>query len=217
MIVKTILRQVVNLAKRVIKPYVQQVKKNIPKVELSEMHLRNAKLIATREELLDLLPKNAVVAELGVDEGGFSQKIVEIARPKKLHLVDFWGSKRYNLEKQKKVYSKFALALEQGIVEINLGYSTQVVSQFPDGYFDWVYIDTDHTYKTTYEELNAYMPKLKPNGILCGHDYVDGILESATKYGVIEAVHQFCVEQNFEILYLTTELSVRPSFAIRRI
>ena len=63
----------------------------IPKVELEEKHISNAKLILTREKLLELLPKGGTVAELGVDNGDFSQKILSINQPEKLYLVDFWG------------------------------------------------------------------------------------------------------------------------------
>ena len=68
-----------------------KISQNIPKFEISDMHIKNASLITTREELLRILPKNGVVGELGVDEGDFSNLILTINKPKKLHLIDFWG------------------------------------------------------------------------------------------------------------------------------
>ena len=106
-------------------------------------------MLTTREELLDLLPKGGIVAELGVDEGDFSKTILEINKPKKLHLVDIWGSKRYNQEKRRKVETRFKKNIEANSLEINLGLSTEVGKEFQDNYFDWIYIDTAHSYKTT--------------------------------------------------------------------
>ena len=37
------------------------------------------------------------------------------------------------------------------------------------------------------------------------------------KYGVIEAVHEFCVVNNYEIVYMTLEWSGHNSFALSRI
>jgi hypothetical protein len=37
------------------------------------------------------------------------------------------------------------------------------------------------------------------------------------RYGVIEAVHEFCIAHNWELLYLTVDYPEVPSFAIRRV
>lgn len=191
--------------------------KKIPKYEIADKHIKNAKLITTREELLKFLPQNGVVAELGVDEGNFSQLILSINNPQKLHLIDFWGSKRYNQSKRKKVENRFLNHTESGNVEINIGLSTKVVENFKDNYFDWIYIDTDHSYKVTIEELELYRRKVKTDGIIAGHDYILGNWNRLVRYGVIEAVYEFCNKYDWEIIYLTTELKNNPSFAIRKI
>jgi hypothetical protein len=207
--------------KKVIKPISKKVNtdisKKIPKYEINKIHINNAKLITTREELLRILPQNGVVAELGVDEGNFSQSILSINKPKKLHLIDFWGSKKYNQDKRKKVENKFSKYIESDEIEINLGLSTEVVESFEDNYFDWIYIDTSHSYKGTIEELELYSKKVKESGIIAGHDYILGNWNGLVRYGVIEAVYEFCVKYNWQILYLTTELNDNPSFAIRKI
>ena len=107
--------------------------------------------------------------------------------------------------------------IKENKVEINRGLSTQVVDQFANGYFDWIYIDTTHSYETIIEELELYRSKVKENGIIAGHDYIVGNWDGLVRYGVIEAVYEFCVKYNWEILYLTNELNIKPSFAIRKI
>ena len=40
---------------------------------------------------------------------------------------------------------------------------------------------------------------------------------SGYKYGVIEAVAEFCVKRNWKIAYVTADYTENPSFAIRKI
>ena len=84
-----------------------------------------------------------------------------------------------------------------------------------DGALDWVYIDTDHRYETTRDELEAYAPKVRPGGLLVGHDYEISDYVGDYRYGVIEAVHEFCAEHDWELVYLTAEPWEHRSFAIR--
>lgn len=188
---------------------------SMPVPEIGYEHVQNAKLLATREQMLYLLPKNGVVAELGVDHGEFSQKILEINQPSKLHLVDVWKSDRYPEKLFHEVSRKFQSEIKTGKVEINRGLSTEVVNQFPNFYFDWVYIDTAHSYSLTKAELEAYHSKMKPEGIISGHDFIVGEIDVPWKYGVIEAVFDFCKTHGWEIIYLTMERGISPSFAIR--
>lgn len=185
--------------------------------DLEEKHIQNTKLLTNRNELLKLLPKNSVVAELGVDTGDFSNSILEITNPKKLHLVDAWSSIRYNEEKREFVRERFKDLISRGIVEINLGFTTEIFEKFDDNYFDWIYIDSDHGYEVTIQELNLWESKIKPGGIISGHDYVEGNWKKKLKYGVIESVYEFCYKKNWEIIYITAERTDNASFAIKKI
>ncbi len=207
-----------SIAKLLVVKYVKtSTDSSIPKVDVSTDLIENTKVLSNRFELLKLLPKNGVGAELGVNRGEFSQEILNLNNPKKLHLVDVWGSKRYNQEIRKEVETKFYKQIEDGLVEVNLGFSTIVVDQFDEEYFDWIYIDTDHSYKTTKRELELYHSKMKRGGIIAGHDYTICNWDGVVRYGVIEAVHEFCLKNDWEILYITMEMTVKPSFAIRKI
>lgn len=210
-------KKVHNALKRLIRKGNALESSQIPRHPISQKTINNAKLLLHREDLLKLMPKNSVVAELGVDQGGFSEKILNICQPEKLHLVDVWGSERYGLAKRKEVETKFSSQIESGKVEINLGFSTDVGQTFTDHYFDWIYIDTDHSYQTTIKELEIWRSKVKENGIIAGHDYVIGNWDGVVRYGVIEAVYEFCSKYDWEILYITMEHDNNPSFAIRKI
>ncbi|MBK9175525.1 MAG: class I SAM-dependent methyltransferase [Flavobacteriales bacterium] len=172
-------------------------------------------MVINRAAFLDMLPKGGIVAEAGVDRGDFSARILAITKPKKLHLIDIWGSKRYHGGLQQSVRQRFASEIASGLAQIDLGWSTAVLEQFPDGYFDWIYIDTDHGYKVTAAELAIARTKVKPSGIIAGHDYVTGNWDGGVRYGVVEAVHEFCVKHDWELVLLTHETDRHLSFAIR--
>jgi predicted O-methyltransferase YrrM len=195
----------------------ESVLRAIPRNDLESKHISNLQFLLDREALVDRLPKHGVVAELGVNRGEFSEVILANSLPRKFHLVDTWGSERYHDGLRKAVHTKFEKEVNSNVVEMNLGLSTEVVKQFPDGYFDWIYIDTDHSYSVTADELRLYEPKMKENGVIAGHDFAMGNWRAGIKYGVMEAVYEFCLKRDWEMLYLTMEGKSSPSFAIRKI
>lgn len=191
--------------------------KTIPKYDLQEKHIAHLKVIPNRAALIALLAKNGVIAEIGVNKGEFSKQIVELSSPSRFHLIDAWSTGRYHDGLQILVEGIFQHEIKEGSVVINRGYSTDVCAIFPDSYFDWIYIDTDHSYNLTKKELELYEPKMKKGGIIAGHDFVMGNWIGGIKYGVMEAVYEFCVTHQWELVYLTIESHTSPSFAIRRI
>lgn len=45
---------------------------------------------------------------------------------------------------------------------------------YPDEYFDIVYIDASHEYEYVKEDILNWLPKVKKGGIICGDDYIAG-------------------------------------------
>ena len=192
------------------------MKRSTPKTVLSEQHLRGAKLLPTRNHLLDQLPRQAVCAEVGVAFGDFTREIIARCEPKKLHLIDAWSSDRYQagLDQLKR---EFADDIASGRVVINQGRSTEQLLEFGDRYFDWVYIDTDHSYETTSQELAIAANKVQRDGRILGDDFTTGNPVTPVPYGVIEACHEFCVSQSWRYEYLTMEPWGHFSFSLVRI
>ena len=63
---------------------------------------------------------------------------------------------------------------------------------FDDLCFDWIFIDGDHTLKGIFADLWNYWKKLKPRGLLCGHDYrntpgIDGF-DSVDVKNIVDAL-----------------------------
>jgi predicted O-methyltransferase YrrM len=66
--------------------------------------------------------------------------------------------------------------------------SAEAALRFPDGHFDFVYIDGDHHEQKVREDLAAWGPKVRPGGIIGGDDYG---LEGWWHDGVTRAVEEF--------------------------
>jgi hypothetical protein len=192
----------------------QKLIQSFPSPCLERSHLEGAKLLPTRYDLLQELPKGSVVCEIGVANGDFSAQILECCRPRQFHLVDAWEAERYKAD-QLIVQTRFADAIQSGLVQLHLGLSTDRLPEFPDHLFDWVYLDTVHDYRITAQELAICLQKVKPGGIIAGHDYTPGNLVTPVCYGVIQAVQEFCVKNHWKFLYLTCESNGYASFAIQ--
>jgi Methyltransferase domain len=187
-----------------------------PYSKLQKKHTDGCLLLPSREDMIYEFPKHSVCCEVGVANGDFSEIILAINEPLKLHLVDVWDSERYG-EGYQKVLKKFNNEILAGRVEINLGLSLEQLNKFNDKYFDWVYIDTVHDYKTTIQELSLAAKKVKKGGIVAGHDYCQGNMITGWSYGVIQAVQEFLVRENWRFVYLTAESHCYLSFAITEI
>jgi hypothetical protein len=220
------MKKIINLFKKIIKypgnriirfyyktKYEKYIK-NHKLVSLNEENLENCRLLVDRKKMLDYFPKNSVVAEIGVANGDFSREIIRKTKPLTLHLVDYFGTSRYGKESMVKVQN---LCEEFGGARLHVGISFDELEKFDDDYFDWVYLDTDHTYETTKKELEILKRKVKADGVIAGHDYSMFNLTGDMRYGVIEAVHEFMVSNKWELIFLTSEAMHDRSFAIRPI
>ena len=125
----------------------EQRERQIPKIPLKPENVENCSLLLDRELLLEQIGTGGNVAEIGVDEGKFSQKIFEINKPDNFHLVDVWGTDRFHDGKYESVKNYFQQQIEDEQVHIHKKLSTEAAYDFQDNYFDWIYIDTNHTYE----------------------------------------------------------------------
>lgn len=58
-----------------------------------------------------------------------------------------------------------------------------ILPAFPDGIFDFVYLDDDHSYEGVRDGIDMWFPLVKKGGILAGHDYVvDGWHKNGEPY-----------------------------------
>lgn len=164
-----------------------------------------------RIRLLRGMPKNSRCAEIGVYQGQFSAAILEIVEPRELHLIDAWkfvpdpaysqswfggkiGQSQAVMDRIfQSVQKRFAAEMASDRVKVHRGLSTAIAGQFPDQYFDWVYIDADHTYEAVKQDLQAFYPKVRDGGLIAGDNYGDRP-DWWWKDGVKRAVDEFVHE-----------------------
>ena len=129
----------------------------VHQVRLHQKNIKNLKIILNRENLLKLLTKNGIIAEVGVDKGDFSAKIIFFTKPTKLYLIDTWDSERYNLNKMNYVKKRFQKEIDAGSVYIIRGTSEKEIKKFENHFFDWVYIHNSYLFS------NSKRVRIMPN------------------------------------------------------
>lgn len=190
-------------------------------MELAQRHIEGATLVTDRDSLLQRIPKGGVTCEAGVASGDFSRKMLEILCPAKHYMIDSWNHPgRYDEEVFRSVLASFAEEITSGQVEIVRSQSYKGLLRLPDKSIDFLYIDTSHNYKDTVMELEVAKSKITDGGIISGHDYRVGRFvpehRAFIEYGVIAAVNEFIVQNDFTLKYLSFESSQFYSFAIQK-
>lgn len=193
------------------------------RTHISTIHEAELK-IERREEFGNLLNRLKLLGnglEVGVQAGHFSRVIRSTWKGELLHLVDRWRHESgyndvANVENDRQLENYFSVirqfAADNSVV-IHKMESLTAAAQFPDGYFDWIYLDADHSYRGCREDLEAWYPKLKTGGLFAGHDFIDGLLP-AGDFGVKSAVEEFISDKDVR-LYLTNEREWRSWYFIK--
>lgn len=73
-------------------------------------------------------------------------------------------------------------------VRILKGLSWDMASFVDDNSLDFVFVDASHDYESVKKDLEAWTPKVKPGGVMCGHDIHSEGVKSAVeeKFGSYE-------------------------------
>mmetsp|Transcript_2866 Transcript_2866/g.7021 ORF Transcript_2866/g.7021 Transcript_2866/m.7021 type:complete len:331 (-) Transcript_2866:635-1627(-) len=159
--------------------------------------------MAHRNELGEYLNAHGLTgdgAEVGVKHGHFSAQILRTWRGNLLYLIDPWaeqpaywdqGSSNLTLTQHDERYNATKHFLEEFhertffLRMVSLQATTHVVNES----LDFVYLDGNHEYSQVKAELDAWWPKLRPWGLMMGHDYLDGYYQGT--FGVKAAVDEF--------------------------
>lgn len=171
-------------------------------------------ILETRQELLKLVPWNAVIAELGVFTGAFSTEILRICEPAELHLIDIWEGRMQSgdqngeniqvIEDMSLVYLALALRGDKRYT-LHRATTLDALATFPDYYFDFIYVDADHSEAAVYKDL--VMAAQKSLWGIGGHDYCPQF------DGVVRAVDMFCSDWGWEMTHITRDGC--PSYLLR--
>lgn len=136
--------------------------------------------------------KYLVGAEIGVLKGAHAKQILNgYLNIEKLVLVDPWVpfGGGYDLSEREfdNMYGEVKeLFQKDKRVEIIRDLSGNALKKFHDEYFDFIYLDGNHQYEFVLNDLEAWYPKLKKYGVMCGDDF-----GHPSGQGVIKAVSEF--------------------------
>jgi hypothetical protein len=162
-----------------------------------------------RWRYLERLPKDGIGAEIGVYRGDFTPDLIRVTEARHVHLIDPWWTLRESYDEQwfetsdtREAYELAQLRLAGQPVTFHVADDRDVLPTFPDHYFDWVYLDSSHRYDDTVEELELLRMKLKPSGVLAGHDWFEDPTHG--QYGVVPAVREFCERHGWQLGPLDT-------------
>lgn len=183
------------------------------------------KIYDTRIDMIrELLKPGQTLCEIGVYRCEFANELLKTL-PSKLVLIDPWEGdvSSGDVNGNNVVYSNLNQIYEQvekavqniPVIDLRRGYSISQLSQYPDKFFDFVYIDGDHSYSGCKIDLMLALQKLKSGGIIAGHDYEMNFAKAKNNYdfGVKRAVDEFCSSYGFEIFAKAMDGCV--SYAIR--
>jgi predicted O-methyltransferase YrrM len=95
-----------------------------------------------------------------------------------------------------------------GRAKLYRGPSVEAADRFESNFFDLIFVDGNHTHDAVKMDLVAWWPKLKPNGILCGDDYVWP--------GVKQAVDEFALASSIAVRLVAKTGTNYPIWIIRK-
>lgn len=179
-----------------------------------------------RIDLIRTLPRDAKLVEVGCHRGYFAIEILNHARNiGQLICVDRWKKAESYVDplSDDDHEANFKAAqqhcrghLPGGRIRFIRGDSLDVAANdqtIPP--LDGVFVDADHSFEACYADLVAWSKRLKPSGVMLGHDFTETHPNAIEwKFGVVRAVHKFCADFDWELCALTNEDF--PSYLLRR-
>ena len=125
----------------------------------------------SRDDFWSVVPPNGKMVEIGVYDGDFSEK----------NLKNF--AKKFQRNEYPTYYAvdmneapQLKKRIEEWLVSrpnfhFKIGRSDVAVNDFQDGSLDVVYIDACHAFDCVDKDIKKWRAKLKPGGLLSGHDF----------------------------------------------
>lgn len=178
--------------------------KRLAKQLLGLAYRMGFRILVNRGEIPALLNARGLVgegAEIGVKHGQFSEFLLDHWRGRLLYSVDPWrefsrevyhDDDNVGQREQDRNYEITSNRLQRFGPRSKLLRMTseEAAAVIPDASLDFVYLDARHDYASVKEDIAFWYPKVKPGGVLAGHDYIDGEI-SGTRFGVKSAVDEF--------------------------
>jgi hypothetical protein len=137
----------------------------------------------TRKEFPQLLNSLNLIgegAEIGVYKADYSKVILDAWKGRKLFLIDPWQYQGRSMDKsdveqteQNQIHKEAREKMKpfKGRVSFIREKSHYASFAFGRDELDFVYLDACHDYRSVWQDLEDWWPKVKEGGIVAGHDY----------------------------------------------
>lgn len=159
-----------------------------------------------RKEFIQMLAERGAHEgfEIGTDHGKYAQQLLEGIPGLHLTCVDPWtayseGNIVHTQEEMDQIYEEAKNRTKGYTCFLDKITSMDEVKLVRDNSLDFVFIDGNHSYEFVKEDIREWTKKVKPGGIVCGHDYKE---DSVNNYGVIEAVNEYVEENHIAPLFI---------------
>lgn len=145
--------------------------------------------------------------EVGVQAGLFSEALLSCWHGKHLISVDPWRTAESNYHDSANVPQTTHDANYRETVRrlspfgerstIWRMYGDEAAARIPHHSMDFVYLDARHDYDSVMSDITIWIDKVRPGGVLCGHDYMDALVtygelgDNYGDFGVKKAVDNF--------------------------
>ena len=160
-------------------------------------------------ELLDATPEGGTFVELGCYKGKSTSFIgVEIHKRKRdinfFAIDSFQGATNSTDANEIKAYEGISEIEESYTYNVSLignkiktivSLTDEAAKYFNDEEIDVIFLDAGHSYEAVKKDIEAWLPKMKPNGIMAGHDYTawEGVNKAVTEiFGTPHKVENDC-------------------------
>jgi len=137
--------------------------------------------------LNDVVPKNnnpwsnqiiiSQMAEIGVAGGINSLMMLKAYKNSFLYMIDSYalGQTEASADGITKSYEDRR--------KIVIKTSSEAVKDFPDNFFDYLYLDASHDYESVLHDMELWYPKVKLFGMMAGHDWMmESVRKGVTTY-----------------------------------
>lgn len=150
-------------------------------------------LHATREAMLDALPRGGRVMEIGTWAGDFARRLLDILSPTRLDIVDIsFDRLRDDVRRE----------ADGGRVCLHLGDSRKVLRDFPDGAFDFIYVDGLHSYEGALNDIEQAVRLVRSGGLIGVNDYTNWCAVFAMPFGVMKAANEVANRHDMKVKHV---------------
>lgn len=160
------------------------------------------------------------IAEIGVWKGRsvcyLGVTVKNSGKNIKVYAVDTW--QKMEIEKYHKdedfendaMYTSFLENISpiSDIVIPKRGTSLDICKEFSDQYFDVVFIDACHDYISVKQDILSWLPKVKKEGVIAGHDYGYPSVRKAV-HEIFEKEYEIHVQEDCWCIYISNPLHPR--------